>query len=189
MTQFRTALRTVVLLLLWAGVAGGETTLTVFAAQASSGNIEETTFRLAGTLDAYFVGVDLGQSLQEHGRLARWEVEGQVVKHFGLQHQWEATGALVLRWLALPWDRWVDTSIAVGDGLSWGSRHPWVEVERHEHTQRILNYLFFEMTFSPPGGNPWSLVLRQHHRSGVYGVYGGVRGGSDFLAVGLRRSL
>jgi len=176
------------LTILAAGAARGETTLTVFAAQASSGNIEETTFRLAGTLESYFVGVDLGQSLHHYGTLARWEAEGQVLKHFGLQHQWEGTGALVLRWLALPWDRWVDTSVAVGDGVSLGSRTSRIEEDRHERTRRLLNYLFFEVTLAPPGGGPWSLVLRQHHRSGIYGIYGGVEGGSDFLALGLRRT-
>ncbi len=189
MTGPRAVLWAVVLALLGAGAARGETTLTLLAAQVSNGNMEETTFRRTGLLDSYFVAAGIGTSLHEHGTLARWEVEGQAVKHFGFQHQWEATGALALRWQALPWDRWVDTSVAVGDGLSWGGRTSRIEETRHEKTERLLNYLFFEVTLAPPGGSPWSLVLRQHHRSGVFGVYGGVRGGSDFLAVGLRRRL
>ncbi|MBM5800844.1 MAG: DUF3769 domain-containing protein, partial [Cyanobacteria bacterium K_DeepCast_35m_m2_023] len=54
---------------------------------------------------------------------------------------------------------------------------------RERYTQ-FLNYLAFEVEALV---NPqWSLVGRLHHRSGSYGVYSGVREGSNGYLVGLR---
>ncbi len=189
MRERRIVLVAAVLALLAAGPARGQRALTVVAGQASTGDLGETTSRSSGITEAYLAGVGAAVGLHDYGSAARWEAEVQLLKHFGFQHQWESTGALVLRWLALPWDRWVDTSVAVGDGLSWLSRTSQLEDSRHDKTERMLNYLFFEVTLAPPGTECWTVVLRQHHRSGVFGTYGGVRGGSDFLVLGLRRAL
>lgn len=185
----RFGLAALLLAFLWAGGAAAETAATLFLGRAFDGNIRETATLQAGALGAYFAGAALDQSVAEWRGLVRWEVEGQLAKHFGLQTHWEATGALALRWQAFWWDRYLDTSAAVGDGLSYTSRISEVEARRHKRTEKLLNYLFFEVSAALPGAERWSLVLRQHHRSGVFGTFGGVRGGSDLLLLGLRRTL
>jgi hypothetical protein len=43
-----------------------------------------------------------------------------------------------------------------------------------------------ELAFAPPSQPNWSVFLRVHHRSGVHGLFNGVSGGSNFLALGVR---
>lgn len=126
-----------------------------------------------------------------HGRHTRWEIEGQLVRHGGLQHHWEINVVPVVRWMTTPWDHWVDTRFAAGWGLSWASRVPEIEPRAREPdsdpSAQLLSYNLFEIELAPPGGNPaWSGYLRVHHRSGVGGLFSGVKGGSNFVGVGLR---
>jgi hypothetical protein len=113
-------------------------------------------------------------------------VEGQAVKHSGLQHHWEFNTLLVARWHLFPWNRHVDTSVAVGEGLSYATRTPFVEAKDHDQTSHLLNYLLFEITAGLPRYPNWHLSGRIHHRSGVYGIFGGVHGASNFLGFGVR---
>jgi len=91
----------------------------------------------------------------------------------------EGTLGLGLRIWMQPW-----LSVFVVEGVSVLS-----EVSNYERTFRnrysqFLNYLAFELEALV---NPrWSVVGRIHHRSGAYGVYSGVREGSNGYLVGLR---
>lgn len=51
---------------------------------------------------------------------SRLEIEGefQMLKHYGSQHQGEFVGLAALRWRTFPWNRWLQTGIAVGAGVS-----------------------------------------------------------------------
>src|SRR3546814_72649 len=55
---------------------------------------------------------------------AALEAELQTLRHFGGQDHWEFTSMLVFRWNAFPWDDTVDTSFAIGDGLSYPTEPP-----------------------------------------------------------------
>ncbi|MDW7708855.1 MAG: hypothetical protein SCH98_00160 [Deferrisomatales bacterium] len=165
----------------------GERFATVFAGLASNESVGKTTAFRAGTFDSYLLALGLAQTVGRHGHWARWEAEVQAVKHMGLQTHGEANGLVILRWLAFPWNAYLPTSVAVGDGLSYATRVPEVEIRRHGRSTRLLNYLLFEITLALPGEQRWSLSLRQHHRSGVFGLHDGVHGGSDFWGAGLRR--
>lgn len=134
--------------------------------------------------NTYFLALSAGRGLASYRDYVTLEVEGQAVKHFERQHHFEFNGFLALRWHPLPWDKYLDTSFAVGDGLSYATQHP--ELERDEETQRLLNFLVFEGAFTLPKAPRWSLVARIHHRSSVFGLFGDVRGGSNFLALGIR---
>ncbi|MBE0596796.1 MAG: hypothetical protein IH614_05980 [Desulfuromonadales bacterium] len=114
-----------------------------------------------------------------------WEAEGQAVKHYGKQHHWETNAVLVARWHRFPWDRLLDTSVAVGEGLSYATRTSRVEAEDHENTSHLLNYLLFELTLGLPRYPHWHLSGRIHHRSGVFGLFNDVRGGSNFMGLGV----
>ena len=59
-----------------------------------------------------------------------WEVEGQLVRHYGMQDHYETNGLVVARWHPFFWDRYLDTSFAIGEGLSYATKVPQVEVQR-----------------------------------------------------------
>jgi hypothetical protein len=140
------------------------------------------------TEDAQFFALTLARELATSGPHLRWEVEGQVVKHFGAQDHWELNPLLVLRWITFPWDRWADTSVAVGMGVSYATEVPEVEARRHPDTgsARFLSYLMIELSVGIPGAPEWSIVARVHHRSGVGGLFSDVQGASNALALGVK---
>ncbi len=122
---------------------------------------------------------------------ARWELEGQLVRHSGLQQLWEINVVPAVRWMDAPWDHIVDTRFAIGWGLSWASEEPPIEPRQEDEpgegeSARLLSYTLLEIEFMPPQANRWSGFMRIHHRSGVGGLFGGVEGGSNFLATGVR---
>jgi hypothetical protein len=49
-----------------------------------------------------------------------------------------------------------------------------------------LNFLLAEIEFVLPWVPQWSNFIRVHHRSGVFGAYGGIEGGSNFVGIGIR---
>ena len=123
---------------------------------------------------------------------ARWELEGQIVRHSGLQQHWEINLVPTVRWMNTPWDHVVDTRFAIGWGLSWASQEPPIEPRQEEEvgqgdSTQLLSYNVLEIEFMSPDGGDWSGFVRLHHRSGVRGVFGGVKGGSNFLGAGIRR--
>jgi hypothetical protein len=123
------------------------------------------------------------------GSLIRWELEGQVARHYGMQHHWEANVLIVARWMHFPWDHWLDTRVAYGGGLSYALEKPYLEPRREperEDSTRLLHYLLVELEVTLPGAQRWSAFGRIHHRSGVFGIFDNVRGGSNFIGVGVR---
>jgi hypothetical protein len=132
--------------------------------------------------------VALAREFGRTGESLRWELEVQFVQHWGRQRHQEVNGVLVARWLRFPWDHYVDTSLAFGQGLSYASRVPKLEPRAdpdEAESARLLNYLLMELELGPPR-SPWRGFVRVHHRSGAFGLFGGVRGGSNFVALGAR---
>ncbi len=118
----------------------------------------------------------------------QFELEGQIGKHFGDQSHMELNGVIIARWLTFPWNKHLNTSFAVGEGLSLATETPKYEALRHEKTNQLLNYLLVEIAVSLPQAPQWSLVWRVHHRSGIYGFFNGVHGASNAMGFGLRHS-
>lgn len=114
----------------------------------------------------------------------RWEAEIGVSKWLGHQTHWEFTGAIVARWVTFPWNHYVATTIAVGDGPSFATEAPRLEKENFDEAKRLQNYVLLELTFGLPRLPQWDLVLRIHHRSGVFGVLGG--SGSSVPTLGIK---
>lgn len=109
-------------------------------------------------------------------------------KRFGDSDAWEFFGLVFLRWDGLPWNEWVYTSIGLGIGPSYATEIS--ETERgksgNDQGSRTLNMLVPEIAFALPDDEAAQLVFRLHHRSGVFGLFNGVTGGSTFATVGLR---
>lgn len=118
----------------------------------------------------------------------QWEAEWQVVKHAGIQTHWEFNAVLIHRWTRFPWNRWVRTSMAIGDGLSYATTVPRLELESpsNEGAARLLNYVVLELGLAPPEAQRWSIIGRIHHRSGVYGLFADVDGGSNVMSLGMK---
>jgi hypothetical protein len=135
---------------------------------------------------SYIAVAALSRELWRYKDWIGLETEGQVGKHFGEMHHWEFNLLLDLRWHYFPWDKYVETSFAVGDGLSYATEVPELELEDDEEAQRLLNYLMFELTFGLPKYPRWDFVVRAHHRSGVFGLFDGVRGGGNFVCGGIK---
>lgn len=135
--------------------------------------------------DSYTFGVSVSKQFAEWTRFMRFEGELQVLKHFGDQDHWEFTGSLNLRWVVFPWNRYVETTVALGEGLSWATQIPALEKADPTNSEnaQLLNYILIEVTFAVPD-SPWSLVTRIHHRSGVWGLFG--HSGSNVLEAGIR---
>lgn len=151
------------------------------------------------------------------------EAEGQFVKHWGLENfscscracgdpgwDWEEgyshetqnsgyhtheeyNALLILRWLEFPWNRYLVTSFAFGDGLSYATKEPPIEMNQHNknhgtenETSKLLNYMLFELAFALPQYQQFNVVLRIHHRSGIFGLINGVSGGSNFIGAGVK---
>jgi hypothetical protein len=151
---------------------------------------DETLLDIA-TLNATYSGgnyVLVGALAREIYRYKQWvsvELEGQVGRHFGSKvDHWEFVGLILWRWHPFPWDKDIDTSFAVGSGLSYNSDESQIELEEDEDAQRLLSYLAIELTFGLPQYPRWNLMIRIHHRSGAYGLIG--ESGSNYLCGGLK---
>ena len=169
----------------------GEHALTSYVGTYSMNSLPEEILPLRSIQleDSHLVALTYSEPFHRFWEQAgAWEWEVQAVKHWGLQDHWEFNALLALRWSRFPWSDDLRTSFAVGDGLSWATEVPPLELEEHEEetAAQLLNYLMLELTLGLPSQESWDFVFRIHHRSGVFGVFDGVDGGSNVLAIGLK---
>jgi hypothetical protein len=105
----------------------------------------------------------------------------------------EGWAALYLRFDGFPWRDRLHTSVGISTGLNLLSRLPREETgppwDPKPNRSHLLHYLSPEIAIALPHRRQHELVLRVHHRSGVYGAFNGVRGGSDLIAIGYRYRL
>ena len=138
---------------------------------------------------AYISALAMGYEVGRTGDYLHWELEGQLVQHHRYQDHHEFNALVIARWTRFPWDHRVRTSIAFGEGLSYASAVPPIEPRGDRdggESARLLNYLLVELELGLPHSPQWGLVARLHHRSGVFGLYNGVNGGSNYIGGGLR---
>lgn len=135
------------------------------------------------------VSLAYGRALRQQPR-SQWDVEVQLGQHFGRQSHQEVNALIVARWLRFPWDSWLDTRMAFGEGLSYATRVPPLEPrsDGEGRSTRLLNYLMAEIEVIVLGQSSpnWSTFLRVHHRSGVFGLFNGISGGSNYVGLGVR---
>jgi hypothetical protein len=167
--------------------------LTLFNGLYAARTLGETTFNIPGNFESNYIhGIALSRELRRTKTHFSWELEGMFAKHHGkhktgYQNYEEFVLAIFLRYHTFPWDHIIDTSFAIGEGLSLTSKTPERESQRDDsESQPLLNYLAIELAFRIPKYPKASMVYRIHHRSGVFGLFGGVKGASDFYMLGLR---
>jgi hypothetical protein len=167
----------------------GNHALTLYGGRYSDDRLTQAVLsRPLDYMDSHLAVAALSREFAFESPAHQWEIEGQAGRHFGDQTHWEFNVLAIYRWQRFPWDRFVRTTAAVGEGVSYATRVPPLEVASptNEGAARLLNYILIELTFAPPAETDWSLVFRIHHRSGVYGLFGDVDGGSNVIAGGIK---
>ncbi|MFB3111611.1 MAG: hypothetical protein ACE10G_06225 [Gemmatimonadales bacterium] len=160
--------------------------ISIFGGRMTDNNFEEMItpwdieFR-----NSTLVGIAGSRRIWRYDNDISFEVEGQIVRHFGNQDHWEFNIPLIVRWETFPWNDVLDTSAAFGLGPSYASEIPKEEVTKDGDSQRWLVYWLLELVMGLPETD-WRAVFRLHHRSGAFGIVAD-EGGSNFLAVGLKR--
>lgn len=149
--------------------------------------------------DTYFTGLGYFHPLPNPGVLDRvfeflrvpntgTGLDAVVVKHYGLQHNWEADLAYSLRFAELKiWK--LTLRFGVGFGLSYALGTPGYEDGPRDNPSRryrFQNYDAYEIEWGIASAPRIGLVTRIHHRSGMYGLIAPRHVGSNFLALGLR---
>ena len=162
-----------------------DTSFVIFAGQATENDVGDWINSNHTFQDSYQAGIGINHRLWKGGKSAL-EAEAMVMNHSGDQSYTELNAMLVFRWLRFPWDEHIDTSFAVGEGLSYADAIPDIERFYHTNTNRLLNFILLELEFSLRDSPGWGMVFRWHHRSGAFGLFNEVKGASDFLVWGLR---
>jgi len=160
--------------------------LALYAGRLNDASLSETAEFSFSFEDAYFLDLALSRRLYTFRDYFSIEIEGQVAKHFGDQDHWEFNFLASIRWLLFPWDAYLDTSFALGLGLSYATSLPEIEDKNHAEAAQFLGAVMLEFAFSLPRYPAWSLITRIHHRSGAGGLFSGVTGASNALAIGIR---
>lgn len=166
--------------------AGHDYALTVYAGRLTHNDWAESIIPASvDVANSYLIDAALSRTVAKSADLPiTYELEGQVAKHFGIQHNWEFNLVADARWHRFPWNGTVRTTAAFGLGPSLASSLPKFEVAENGTSRRFLIYWFMEITLGPPDAD-WSVSLRLHHRSTAFGTFGD-NGGYNALALGLR---
>lgn len=123
------------------------------------------------------------------GSYVALEIEAQLSKHLEKASSLSIGSAFVFRWLKVPWERMIPGSFAIGNGLSYSTELLEVETSAIQKTSRLLYHILLEFEFQFGQNSTWSGFIRDHHRSGIFGLFDGVTGGSDYLCLGVRYHL
>ena len=145
------------------------------------------TFQARFEDDTYVVGTALSRDIYQYKHWFSLELEGQVANHFGDEaDQWEFVGVFIFRYLNFPWNKYVPTSLAFGEGLSYYTELSQLELDDSDDATKLTNYLLLELTLGYPSLPQWDVAVRIHHRSGIYGLISNA--GSNYLCAALRYS-
>ncbi len=160
--------------------------LSVYGGPHTDENLAQIAVLNATYSDGNYVAVAaLAREIYRYEQWLSFELEGQVGKHFGSENDhWEFVGLILGRWHPFPWDKYIDTSFAMGGGLSYFSELSQTELQRDDNAQKLLGYLAFEFTFGLPQYPRWNLMFRVHHRSGAKGLIG--ESVSNYSCFGLK---
>ena len=156
--------------------------VTLYGGRFTTDNLKRVVSFSAEYADSYIGVLALSWQFAQLGEHIRLEVEGQVGKHFGEQDHWELNALVIARWVTFPWNAYLDTTFAVGEGISYATEVP--KLEAQPGASQAVNYLLFELSFALPGHPEWALVGRIHHRSGFWGAL--APNGSNAFGLGVK---
>ena len=168
-------------------MAGEDFAVTVYGGRMTDGDSGDVVTGRAGFIDAYIVVGTLSWTFARYLEDAlSFELEGQVGKWWGDQHNMEFNLPLAIRWSKFPWNHYVATSLAYGLGPSYATKEPAAKFDNCDSTEKFLVYWFGEIALGPPDSK-WAGVFRIHHRSDAFGLIADPNiHSSNTLAVGLK---
>ena len=166
--------------------AEGEWFVSLYGGVMTENSIDDLMHFDATFADSQLLVLTGGKEVYRWDKYLGVELEGQIGKHFGYMDHFEFNGLMTLRWHPFPWDKYLDTSFAFGNGLSYALDEPQVEIDKNDETARLLYYLMIELDFKIPKQERWSVFARLHHRSGAFGLFDGVHGGSNAITGGIK---
>jgi hypothetical protein len=175
--------------LLSSNIFAADYALTIYKGKYSDNRLGDILLsKPADLMDSYLAVIAVSRAFPFDSKFHQWELEAQVGKHFRKQDHFEFNLLAIYRWKRFPWNRHLQTTVAIGDGLSYATIIPSLEASSTTNVgaTRLLNYIMVETTFAPPQAKNWQLVVRVHHRSGVYGMFNDVEGGSNVMAAGIK---
>jgi len=146
---------------------------------------EDTYLYAVGTFIPYQLSLLEGHEDWEFG--STWIM----VKHSGMQSHLEVDAAATLKYKRLFGENhYINTDIAFGIGVSYAFdtpyyEDPYVEDDGTLKYYRFQSYLHFDAEFYVPSYESLHLLLRVHHRSGIYGLFAPRHVGSNFVGAGL----
>lgn len=121
------------------------------------------------------------------------QVAGNVAyRHDYIRHDNVKEGNLYLIWRIsrFPWSKYLQNSIAFGDGISYDSHPPFANIEEGKPVSefgRFINYMLIEVTFALPSHPEVELAFRIHHGCTAWGTFpGNSNAGSTNVGIGLR---
>lgn len=139
---------------------------------------------------SYLAALNLDYRFYEATRLPiQFEGEVDVAKRFDGADQFDFDVAPFVRWTSFPWNRWLYTNARFGAlGLSYVTGiSAWERQNSGNETgSRLLHFLVSELDFSSSANARAEAFVRVHHRSGIWGAFDGVYGGSSYLCLGFR---
>lgn len=117
------------------------------------------------------------------------ELEAGIGQRFGNSDATEIWTALYLKFDGFPWSDIILTTAGVSTGINYVSSISDLEVSKsgNDKGSNLLHYFSPEIAFADPDRKNLEFVARLHHRSGIFGLFDGVSGGSTFLSLGLRQ--
>jgi hypothetical protein len=141
--------------------------------------------------DNYLVAGDVSYRLVRFWNYFVIDTEAGVGYRFKQVNAPEAWVAAYLRFDGFPWNHWLYTTAAASTGLSYVEKLSDVEHDSggrgNPAGSKLLHYFSPEFTFALPDHRNSEVVLRWHHRSGVFGLFWGVWGASNVVTLGFRQ--
>ena len=171
----------------------------LYAAQGTDNNLREMPGDIIGldlpTEDTYLYAIGSFlpfqlSSLEEYDHL-QLGLTSVLVTHSGMQSHAELDAALTLKYKELLSENsYLNLDLAFGIGLSYAFDTPTYEdpVISDDGTieyYQLQSYLHFDAEIYTPSIESLHLLLRVHHRSGIYGLFAPSGVGSNFIGAGL----
>jgi hypothetical protein len=178
-------------LLLYRGTTAGQSFLGVISFHYSG--IGETMYstELAYTLSKYnFINKYVSP-------YATFQFAANIAERLGSQNNdraFEGDLYLIFRWKHFPWNDFITTTAAIGDGGSYTS-HLLIGEKQDpglrfgttpDDLQKFLNFFMLEATFAVPKYPHLQIVTRLHHRCTLFGITSDSKQGSTNVGVGIR---
>ncbi len=175
-------------------------TLNIYTAREVDTNLLELPgMILSGDIDfedSYLEALSYNYTLKkfkfENGSSVVFGLEGMLVKHRGLQNNFETNLVLMLRYRELFWKNdFFNMDIALADGLSYAldtpsNEKPVYSEDNPSGYYPLQNLIIIDSEFYTPYLDFIHLFFRLHHRSGIYGIVAPPKVGSNYLGIGLK---